>query len=292
VVEATSTAGPPGATISMLPVRREPDPVLDDPRMSDVDEWGRSEHMRELARAAFDPIYRNWFRVEWEGLEKIPTEGGALLVANHAGAIPSDAPVIMHGIETELGRPCYGLADHLFKSLPVVGTYWSRLGGVVGHPDNAYRLLRDQNQFVLVFPEGSKGPGKLVSQRYRLRRFGRGGFIEIAMRAGVPIVPIAVVGAEESMPILFKSAAIAKALNLPYFPITANQLLLGPVLGSIGYFPAKFKLRVLDPIHFDVAPDQDRYSKSRIMDESEHVRDLIQTALYDMLRTRRSVWFG
>ena len=280
------------ATVSMLPVRREPDPVLDDPRMSDVDEWGRSEHMRGLARAAFDPIYRNWFRVEWDGLEKIPTDGGALLVANHAGAIPSDAPVIMHGIESELGRPCYGLADHLFKSLPVVGTYWARLGGVVGHPDNAYRLLREQRQVVLVFPEGSKGPGKSVSERYRLRRFGRGGFVEIAMRAGVPIVPIAVVGAEESMPIVFKSASLAKALRLPYFPITANQLLLGPVLGTVGYFPAKFKLRVLDPIHFDVPPDQDRYSKSRIMDESEKVRDRIQRALYDMLRTRRSVWFG
>lgn len=292
IVEATAVATPVGATISMLPVRREPEPVLADPRMSDVDEWGRSEHMRGLARAAFDPIYRNWFRVEWDGLEKIPTDGGALLVANHAGAIPSDAPVIMHGIESELGRPCYGLADHLFKSLPVLGTYWARLGGVVGHPDNAYRLLREQKQCVLVFPEGSKGPGKSVNERYRLRRFGRGGFVEIAMRAGVPIIPIAVVGAEESMPIVFKSATLARALNLPYFPITANQLLLGPALGSIGYFPAKFKLRVLDPIHFDVPPDQDRYSKSRIMDESEHIRDLIQTELFDMLRTRRSVWFG
>jgi len=276
----------------MLPVRRAPEPDLDDPRMSDVDEWGRSEHMRELARAAFDPIYRNWFRVEWDGLEKIPTNGGALLVANHAGAIPSDAPVIMHGIESELDRACYALADHLFKSVPVIGTYWARLGGVVAHPDNAYRLLREQQQLVLVFPEGSKGPGKRVSERYQLRRFGRGGFVEIAMRAGVPIVPVAVVGAEESMPILWKSSTIAKALGVPYFPITANQLLLGPALGTLGYFPAKFKLRVLDPVHFDVPPDQERYSKSRIMDESERIRDLIQVELYDMLRTRRSVWFG
>ena len=278
--------------VSLLPVRRWPEPELDDPRTSDVDEWGRSENMRRLARAAYDPIYRRWFRVEWEGLEKIPTDGGALLVANHAAAIPSDAPVIMHGIETELDRPCYGLADHLFKSLPVVGTYWARLGGVVAHPDNAYRLLREQQQLVLVFPEGSKGPGKSMRERYQLRRFGRGGFVELAMRAGVPIVPIAVVGAEESMPIVFKSASLAKALRLPYFPITANQLALGPLLGTIGYFPAKFKLRVLDPIHFDVPPDQDRYSKSRIMDESEHIRDLIQRELYDMLRARRSVWFG
>jgi 1-acyl-sn-glycerol-3-phosphate acyltransferase len=274
-----------------VPPADEPGP-LDDPRRSDVDEWGRSAHMRALARRVYDPIYSKWFRAEWEGLENIPDEGGALLVANHAAAIPSDAPVIMHGIETELDRPVYGLADHLFKTIPVVGVYWSRLGGVVAHPDNAYRLLREQQQLVLVFPEGGKGPGKHYSQRYRLRRFGRGGFVEIAMRAGVPVVPIAVVGAEESMPIVFKSTTVAKALGLPYFPITANQLLFGPALGTVTYLPAKFKLRVLEPVHFNVPPDQDRYSKSRVMEESEQIRELIQAALYDMLRQRRSVWFG
>src|SRR5690606_13395722 len=108
----------------------EPEP-LDDPRLGDVDEWGRSEHMRELARRLYAPLYERWFRVEWEGMENIPSEGGALLVANHAGAIPSDAPAIMHGIETEMGRPVYGLADHFFRTVPVVGTLWARNGGVV-----------------------------------------------------------------------------------------------------------------------------------------------------------------
>jgi 1-acyl-sn-glycerol-3-phosphate acyltransferase len=248
--------------------------------------------MRDLARAVYDPLYRHWFRAEWEGLEKIPASGGALLVANHAGAIPSDAPVIMHGIEGELERPVYGLADHLFKAIPVVGNLWSRAGGVAAHPENAYRLLREQQHLVLVFPEGSKGPGKTYDERYRLRRFGRGGFVEIAMRAGVPVIPIAVVGAEESMPILFKLPSVAKAMGLPYLPITANMLLLGPLLGAIGYFPAKFKLRVLDAVHFDVPPDQDRYSKSRVMEEAESIRVDIQENLYDMLRARRSVWFG
>ena len=283
------------AAAPYLPVAAaEPEPDLEalpDPRHTDVDEWGRSEHMRALARRVYEPVYKRWFRAEWEGLEKIPTDGGALLVANHAGAIPSDAPAIMHGIETELDRPVYGLADQMFKSLPVVGTLWSRLGGVVAHPDNAYRLLREQNQLVLVFPEGSKGPGKLYKDRYQLRRFGRGGFVEIAMRAGVPIVPIAVVGAEESMPVVFKSNTIAKLTGLPYMPITANMLALGP-LGGLAYFPAKFKLKVLDPVSFDVAPDQERYSRSRIMDESEHIRERIQAALYEMLRERQSVWFG
>lgn len=277
---------------ALVPLRPAEEPQPEDIRLSDVDEWGRSERMRELARMLYQPIYENWFRAEWEGLEKIPSDGGALIVANHAAALPSDAPVIMHGIETELKRAVYGLAEYLFRGLPFVGTMWSRVGGVAAHPDNAYRLLREQQQLVLVFPEGTKGTSKLYNERYKLARFGRGGFVEIAMRAGVPIVPIAVVGAEESMPIVAKVPWLAKALGIPYAPITANMLLLGPLLGSVLYFPTKFKLRVLDPVYFDVPPDQERYSRSRVMDESEAIRVSLQENLYDMLRQRRSVWFG
>ena len=144
----------PTKTAALVPVHLpplaeapEPDP-LPDPRTGDVDDWGRSEQVRSFVRKAYDPMYRHWFRAEWEGIDKIPSEGGALLVSNHAGAIPADAPAIMHGIEEELGRPVYGLADHFFKTTPVVGTLWSRAGGVVAHPDNAYRLLREQQQQV------------------------------------------------------------------------------------------------------------------------------------------------
>src|SRR5437660_10530756 len=172
------TAEARGALVH-LPRQPEAEP-LPDPRQSDVDEWGRSEHIRQLARRLYDPLYRQLFRVEWEGLENIPREGGALLVANHAAAIPSDAPVIMHGIEEELGRPVYGLADYIFKAMPVVGTLWSRVGGVPAHPENAYRLLREQGELVLVFPEGSKGPGKTYAERDRLSRFGGGRFGGIA----------------------------------------------------------------------------------------------------------------
>ena len=293
---AAPTMPPPSAT-SIVPLNLPPladehdDGPVHDPRTGDVDEWGRSERVREVVRRAYDPMYTHWFRAEWDGMEKIPTTGGALLVANHAAAIPSDAPAIMHGVEKELHRPVYGLADHFFKAAPFLGTLWARAGGVVAHPDNAYRLLREQQQLVLVFPEGSKGPAKTYNERYRLRRFGRGGFVELAMRAGVPIIPIAVVGAEESMPILFKVPSLARALGAPYFPVTANMA-FGP-LGAMVHFPAKFKLRVLDPVRFpDVEPDQPRYSRSRIMDESEAIRQQIQEALYDMLRQRRSVWFG
>ena len=281
----------PGGTLVRLPMDRSASGREDPARQGDVDEWGRSEHMRELARKLYDPIYRSWFRAEWEGLDKIPEHGGALLVANHAGAVPSDAPVIMHGIESELERPVYGLADHLFKSLPVVGTLWSRVGGVVAHPDNAYRLLHDKRALVLVFPEGTKGTGKHVSERYRLRRFGRGGFVEIAMKAGVPVIPIAVVGSEEAMPIIAKINPLAKALNLPYVPITPQMLALGP-LGLVAPLPAKFRLRVLDPIHFDVPAGQERYSKSKVMDAADDIRQRIQDQLFDMIRTRRSIWKG
>jgi 1-acyl-sn-glycerol-3-phosphate acyltransferase len=278
----------------LVPVPRPPNPGvgdLDAAGLSDVDGWGRSEHMRQLIRAVFDPVYTHWFRAEWDGLERIPAAGGALLVANHAGAIPSDAPVIMHGIEKELGRPVYGLADYFFRGLPLAGTLWSRGGGVTAHPDNAHRLLHDEGQLALVFPEGVKGPSKLYKDRYQLRRFGRGGFVETAMRAGVPIVPIAVVGAEESMPILARSGTLARVLRLPYLPFTANMALLGP-LGLFGYFPAKFKLAVLEPVRFDLPAGRERYPRSRVMEESEAIRTRIQEALYDMLSRRRSVWFG
>lgn len=278
---------------ALVPVPRpDPEPAPESgARTSDVDRWGRSERFRAITRRIFDPIYRHWFRVEWEGLEHVPAEGGALLVANHAGAIPPDAPAIMHGVETELGRPVYGLAENLFRTLPAVGTVWARSGGVAAHPDNAYRLLHDDRQLVLVFPEGTKGSGKHSADRYKLRRFGRGGFVEIAMRAGVPVVPIAFVGAEESMPILYKSNRLARLTGIPYVPLTANMLAFGPA-GLLTYFPAKFRIRVLPPVTFDVQPGQERYSRSRVMEESERIRAMIQDALYDMLRARRSVWFG
>ena len=119
-------------------------------------------------------------------------------------------------------------------------------------PANAYRLLREQRQLALVFPEGTKGTSKSYADRYQLRRFGRGGFVEIAMRAGVPIIPIAVIGSEEAMPIVFRLPTLARALRVPYFPVTANLLTMGPI-GAVLPFPSKFKLHVLPPVRFDVA---------------------------------------
>ena len=276
----------------VVPIRGAPPrPALAVDRPS-VDAWGRSERVRDLVRRAYDPVYRHWFRVEWEGLEHVPRQGGALLVGNHGGAIPSDAPVVMHGIEQELRRPVYGLGDNIFRAVPVVGTLWARAGGVPAHPDNALRLLHDEQQLVLVFPEGTKATGKLVRDRYRLQRFGRGGFVEIAMRAGVPVVPMAIVGNEEAMPILWRSTRLARLLGIPYFPVTANQFVFGPLLGLVVPFPAKFRIRVLEPVRFDVPPGQERYNRSTVIHHAERIRDSVQTALHDMLRARRSVWRG
>jgi len=276
----------------VVPIRgATPRPALAVDRPS-VDAWGRSERVRDLVRRAYDPVYRHWFRVEWEGVEHVPREGGALLVGNHGGAIPSDAPVVMHGIEQELRRPVYGLGDNIFRAVPVVGTLWARAGGVPAHPDNALRLLRDEQQLVLVFPEGTKATGKLVRDRYRLQRFGRGGFVEIAMRAGVPVVPMAIVGNEEAMPILWRSTRLARLLGVPYFPVTANQFVFGPLLGLVLPLPAKFRIRVLEPVRFDVPPGQERYNRSTVIDHAERIRASVQAALHDMLRARRSVWRG
>lgn len=260
-------------------------------RRGDVDEWGRSERVRGRLRRLYDPVYRLWFRAEWEGLEHIPRTGGALLVANHAGAVPTDAPLLMHGVETELRRPVYGLADSLFRAAPFVGTIWARGGGVAAHPDNAYRLLREQQQLVLVFPEGTKATGKPWAQRYELQRFGRGGFVEIAMRAGVPIVPITIVGGEEAMPTVATFPTVARLLGLPYAPLTLNMLLLGPA-GLVTSFPAKFRFRALPPVRFDVPPDQEHYRRGMVYDAAEGIRHQMQESLLDMLRHRRSVWAG
>jgi 1-acyl-sn-glycerol-3-phosphate acyltransferase len=281
------TEAPSQALVHLPRIASDPPDV----RRSDVDGWGRSEQARATIRRLFDPIYEKWFRVEWEGLDKIPTSGGALLVANHAGAIPVDAPIVMHGIERELNRAVYGLGEQFFRATPLISTLWARGGGVLAQPDNAYRLLRDEGQLVLDFPEGARGPAKPFNQRYQLLRFGRGGFVETAMRSGVPIVPIAIIGSEESMPVLWKSDALAKVLGVPYAPLTANMLLLGP-LGLFAYFPAKFKLRVLDPVRFDNPPDLPRYAKSEVLERAEGIRNEIQRNLYEMLEQRQSVWFG
>ena len=248
-----------------------------DPDGDGIDRWGRSDRARSVARVLLEPVYRYWFRFRFEHLERIPMRGGALLVANHAGVVPVDAALVMHGIERELDRPVYGLHHHALSAVPVMGTLLARAGGVVAHPDNALRLLRDDRQLLLVFPEGTKGTTKPYRDRYRLARFGRGGFVETAMRAGVPVVPIAIFGTEETMPTLGR---------LPGgWPVTLNALVFGAV-GAGVHFPVSVTARVLEPVALDAPPGLEHYPTYRVADATEMIRSRIQVNLDDMRLSR------
>jgi 1-acyl-sn-glycerol-3-phosphate acyltransferase len=240
-----------------------------------------------MATPTFMRLYRDWFRVEWDGLEHIPSQGGALLVSNHAGLMPVDGAVIVAGVQEELGRSVYSLAHHGFFQFPFIGSLIAKGGGVVGHPENAQRLLREDKSLVLVFPEGAKGPTKPPGEKHRLQRFGRGGFVETAMRAGVPIVPIALMGTEDATPTL-----ASFHINGQDVPLTLNAVLFGPLLGSLMWFPAKIRARALAPIHFDEEPGRDHYSRSRVMDCSEEIRQRLQKAIDQMHHRRKSAWQG
>ncbi|MDP6979995.1 MAG: lysophospholipid acyltransferase family protein [Myxococcota bacterium] len=251
-----------------------------------VDRWGRVTPGEDLRDSIFDFMYDKYFRVTWEGVEHIPKRGGALLVGNHAGMLPVDGKIVQMGVERERGRPVYGLGFKGFFDLPFVGRLVERVGVVVGHPDNAERLLREDEQLVMVFPEGSKGPVKPPSERYKLQRFGRGGFVETAMRAGVPIVPIVLVGTEDTTPVL----GVLPSPNGD-FPVTVNALMFGPILGAVAQFPAKIRVRVLPPIEWDDSHVPKHIPLSILMDRAQEVRSLMQSELDRMLDERDGIYF-
>jgi 1-acyl-sn-glycerol-3-phosphate acyltransferase len=254
-------------------------------------DWGRSERIEGFYdRTLLEFFYRYWFRCEVEGVENIPSAGGALLVSNHSGALPPDAPMIGKAIKEEHPhpRPLNITVEHFFKGYPGFSMLLPKIGCVAAHPANVHRLLRDE-QLVLVFPEGRKGTEKLYKDRYRLRRFGRGGFVEAAMRAQAPIVPVCVVGAEEAAPVFAQVSVLQKLTGLIYFPITPTFPHLG-LLGMLGYLPAKFKIRFLEPIYFD---EEGMYSdKSLVQTVAQEVRARIQEGVWQMVGERESVWFG
>ncbi len=286
--DAGATVDPQEPTLEQL---RE---LLSEPEPSrQIDDWGRSEQLI----AAIDPLlnfyYRYWFRVEVEGLENVPESGGALLVGNHSGALPPDAPMIMQAIRNEhpSPRPVYMLGEHWFKGFPVVGAIANKIGLVPAHPANAQRLLADEGRLALVFPEGMKGTSKVLWQRYRLRRFGRGGFVRTALRARVPIVPIALVGGEEAMPIFAHMRLVQRTTGLPYAPFNHAFPQFGP-LGALMYMPAKFKIRFLEPIELGSVPTETLDDASAVQSIAEDIRARIQVSLDQMLAQRRSVWLG
>jgi 1-acyl-sn-glycerol-3-phosphate acyltransferase len=258
-----------------------------------LDDWGRSQRVFDLMEPLLDFYYRYWFRVDQQGVENVPAEGGALLVSNHSGALPPDAPMIMQAIRHEHAhpRPVYMLGEHWFKGYPGVGMLTNKIGLVAAHPANAQRLLHDERQLALVFPEGQKGSRKLYWQRYRLRRFGRGGFVRTAIRAGVPIVPVAVVGAEEAMPIFAHVPFLQRLTGLIYFPINHAFPQFG-LAAALMYLPAKFEIRFLEPIAVSAYGADDADDVALVQGIAEEVRSRIQAQLDELLASRRSVWFG
>jgi 1-acyl-sn-glycerol-3-phosphate acyltransferase len=257
-----------------------------------LDDWGRSERVE----GAFDAtlvefFYRYWFRVEVEGIENLPGTGGAMLVSNHSGALPPDAAMIAKGIREEHPRPrrLHITVENFFRGYPGFSMLIPKIGCVTAHPANVHRLLYDEEQLVLVFPEGRKGTEKLYKDRYRLRRFGRGGFVDAAMRARAPIVPVCVVGAEEAAPVFAQLGLFKRLTGLLYFPITPTFPHFG-LFGMLGYLPAKFKIRFLEPLRFDEEGLHE--DKALVQTVAHEIRARIQENLWDMLARRRSVWFG
>jgi 1-acyl-sn-glycerol-3-phosphate acyltransferase len=258
-----------------------------------LDDWGRSERVVSLFEPALNFYYRYWFRVETEGIENVPPQGGALLVSNHSGALPPDAPMVMQALRNELAvpRPLYMLGEHWFKGYPGIGLLANKMGLVAAHRDNAQRLLYDEGRLAIVFPEGQKGSRKLFWQRYRLRRFGRGGFVRTAIRARVPIVPIALVGGEEAMPIFAHLRFMQRLSGLIYFPVNHAFPHFGLAAGLM-YLPAKFRIRFLEPLDMADYPPETADDPAEVQEIAEQIRTRIQLELDEMLSERRSVWFG
>jgi 1-acyl-sn-glycerol-3-phosphate acyltransferase len=250
------------------------------------DEWGFDEQFAEAVFPVFEFLYRVWWRVEVDGAPRVPSHGRALLVANHAGSpLPFDASMITMALMKEhpLPRwPRFAVGDWAFL-LPFLSMFLRRVGGFPYAIDNLLRLLRS-DELVITFPEGTKGPQKPFSRRYRLERFGRSEFVELALATGAPIVPVAVVGSEEIYPKLGESRTLARAAGTPFMPVTPTFPWLGP-LGLIP-LPARWRIEFCEPIDLSDHPPEAAEDRRLVFDISERVRETIQERLYENLVKR------
>ena len=257
----------------------------------ETDEWGLDMEMVDTFRPFLEFMHQKYWRVETTGISNIPDEGCAILVANHSGQLPWDAVMLGVSVYNEhlaqrLVRTLY--ADW-FPTLPFVSSFLTKMGQVLATEDNGDRLL-EQGELVSVFPEGIKGVGKLFKDRYRLARFGRGGFVRMALRNQAPIIPVSIVGAEEIYISLAKSDAIAKMIGFPFFPISVTWPWLGP-LGFVP-FPTKWYIDIGEPIPMDSYQPGDANSLMLISQITDQVRNIVQQMVFTRLAGRRSVLFG
>ena len=260
-------------------------------RSEEFDDFGLDPSFEQRVKPVVEFLYRSYFRTTVEGIDNVPAEGRCIVVANHSGALPLDGLMLRAAlrIEHRQKRDLRWLAEDFVYYLPFAGVFMNRVGAVRACPENAERLLEKEG-IVGVFPEGVHGIKKLFQERYRLQRFGRGGYIRLCLRMRAPIVPCAIIGAEESSPLLYRLEGLTELLGLPYFPITPTF----PFLGPAGLLPAptKWRMRFGEPINLDnYGPEaaDDHVLVGRL---SERVRSSIQSMLDSGLRERRSVWFG
>lgn len=258
---------------------------------TEVDEFGLDPVFTAKARPFFDLLYNKWWRVETIGINNIPATGRALLVSNHSGGIPIDGAMIVTSILNEhpASRITRALVEDFAYYMPFINSFLIKTGSVRASQENAERLL-EKDQLVIVFPEGLKGIGKLFKDRYKLQRFGRGGYIKLAMRTHAPIIPVAVVGAEEAFPIIGRADWLGKLVGAPYLPITPFFPWLGPI-GAIP-LPTKWYIKYGEPIEMKKYGPEDVDDDILINRLSEHVRTQIQNMLIDVLKQRKSIFFG
>ncbi len=254
------------------------------------DEWGFDEGFAEAVFPLFDFLYSSWWRVEATGVGNVPAHGRGLVVANHAGALfPFDATMLTMAIMKEhpLPRwPRFMVLDWAFV-LPFLSAFMRRVGGVPASPHNATRLL-GQDELVMAFPEGVKGTGKPFKERYQLQRFGRGGFAEVALRTGAPIIPAAVVGSEEIYPKLADSPTLARATGAPFVPITPTFPWLGP-FGLIP-LPSRWRIEFCDPIDVSGFGAEGADDPAIVLELTDQVRETIQEKVYENLVKRGSAF--
>jgi 1-acyl-sn-glycerol-3-phosphate acyltransferase len=257
-------------------------------RSGEVDEFGMDEIVLRRVRPLLELLYEHYWRIELHGIDQIPDTGPCLFVANRSGLLPYDGLMVSHAI-WRMGsklQPRFMVADWLI-TLPFVQPYLARLGGVRACRENAERLIRS-GEAVLAFPEGQKGAAKAFRERYRLKRFGRGGVVRVALETRVPIIPIGVVGAEEAHPILFKWDTPARAVGLPFLPVTPTFPLLGP-LGLLP-LPTKWVIRIGAPISIAHLPPDAARDELLISRMNEELRSEIQVLIDTGLSDRGSVW--
>lgn len=256
-----------------------------------VDEFGYDPHFAEnVIMPTLRPLYRSWFRVEVRGVENIPEHGAALIVANHSGTVAIDSLMLAVAVHDESPghRTMRALGADLVFSAPVLGTWARRGGSTLATNADADRLFA-QGHLVGVFPEGFKGVGKPFKERYKLQRFGRGGFVSSALKAEVPIIPVSIVGAEEVAPIIGNMGTLARLIGAPYFPVTPTFPLLGP-LGLIP-LPSKWIIEFGAPIRTDTYGSAAAEDPMLVFDLTDQIRETIQQTLYTLLMRRRSVFF-